>query len=270
MTTRFRAVFGEKKPVIAMVHFAALPGTPLYDADAGLAAIVEGARKDLLALQRAGVDAVMFGNENDRPYEFAVDTASTATMAYAIGALRSEIKVPFGVNVLWDPMSTMALAAATGASFVREIFTGTYASDMGPWNPDAGAALRYRERLRRSGLAVLFNISAEFAYSLDRRSLADRARSAVFSSIPDAILVSGAITGEAAAMSDLEEVKRALPDTPVLANTGVKHATVADTLRIADGVIVGSSLKVDGNTWNPVDPERAAEFMRIARQARKG
>jgi uncharacterized protein len=92
----------------------------------------------------------------------------------------------------------------------------------------------------------------------------------VFSSIPDAILVSGAITGEAAAMSDLEAVKAVLPDTPVLANTGVKHATVGDVLRIADGCIVGSSLKVDGNTWNPVDPERAAEFMRLVHAVRGG
>ena len=90
----------------------------------------------------------------------------------------------------------------------------------------------------------------------------------MFSSIPDAILVSGAITGEAAKMVDLEAVKKALPTTPVLANTGVKHATVADVLAIADGCIVGSSLKVDGNTWNPVDPERAKEFMRLARTAR--
>ena len=67
---------------------------------------------------------------------------------------------------------------------MREIFTGTYASDMGPWTPDAGAAMRYRDRLGRQDLAVLYNVSAEFAYSLDRRSLADRARSAVFSSHP--------------------------------------------------------------------------------------
>ena len=252
-----------------MVHLGALPGSPLHDAKAGLEGLVEAARKDLRALQAAAFDAVMFGNENDRPYELKVDTASTATMAYVIGALRPEIELPFGVNVLWDPMSTMALAAATGASFVREIMTGSFASDMGIWNPDAGAALRYRDRLARSDLAVLFNISAEFAYSLDRRSLADRARSAVFSSLPDAVLVSGAITGEAAAMSDLEAVKQVLPDTPVLANTGVKHATVAEVLRIADGCIVGSSLKYDGNTWNAVDPERAAEFMRIVRQTRK-
>ena len=203
---RFRRVFGTAKPVIAMVHLGALPGAPLYDAEAGLEGLVDGARADLAALQAAGVDAVMFGNENDRPYEFEVDRASTATMAYVIGRLRDEIRVPFGVNVLWDPMSTVALAAATGAAFVREIFTGTYASDMGPWTPDAGAAMRYRDRLGRKDCLMLYNVSAEFADSLDRRSLPDRARSAVFSSIPDAVLVSGQITGEAAKMADLEAV----------------------------------------------------------------
>ena len=268
MTEKFRRVFGPGKPVIAMVHFGALPGSPLYDPARGIDGLIDGVSKDLDALQQAGFDAVMFGNENDRPYEFAADTASTATMAYVIGRVRDRIKVPFGVNVLWDPSSSIALAAATGAAFVREIFTGTYASDMGPWTPDAGKAMRYRDRLGRSDLAMLYNVSAEFAYSLDQRPLPDRARSAVFSSIPDAILVSGQITGEAAALSDLEAVKKVLPDTPVLANTGVKHATVADVLKIADGCIVGSSLKVDGNTWNAVDPERAKEFMRLVRAAR--
>jgi len=266
---KFKRLFGDLKPVIGMVHFDALPGAPLYDKSRGVDGLLEGARRDLGALQAAGVDAVMFGNENDRPYEFSVDRASVATMAFVVGRLRPEITVPFGVNVLWDPMSTVALAAATGASFVREIFTGTYASDMGPWTPDAGAAMRYRNRLGCEDVAMFFNVSAEFADSLDRRPLPDRARSAVFSSIPDAVLVSGQITGEAAALSDLQAVKAALPDTPVLANTGVRHETVADVLAIADGCIVGSSLKVDGNTWNAVDPDRAADFMARARTARE-
>ena len=268
MTERFNRVFGTGKPVIAMVHFGALPGAPLYNAQAGIEGLIDGVSKDLEALQEAGFDAVMFGNENDRPYEFSVDAASTAAMAYVIGRVRDKIRIPFGVNVLWDPISSIALAAATGASFVREIFTGTYASDMGLWMSDAGKAMRYRARLHRGDLAMLYNVSAEFAWSLDQRSLPDRARSAVFSSIPDAILVSGQITGEAAKLSDLEAVKKALPDTPVLANTGVKHTTVAEVLKIADGCIVGSSLKVDGNTWNAVDPDRAQEFMRLVRSAR--
>lgn len=265
MTTKFERLFGVSKPVVGMVHLGAMPGTPLFDPEVDL---VEAARADLSALQAAGFDAVMFGNENDRPYEFDVDTATTAKMAYIIGQLKPEISVPFGVNVLWDSMSSVALGAATGAHFVREIFTGTYASDMGIWAPDAGRAMRYRDRLGRSDMAMLFNVSAEFASSLDHRSLPDRARSAVFSSIPDAVLVSGQITGESASLSDLEAVKAVLPDTPVMANTGVKHDTIADVLAVSDGCIVGSSLKVDGDTWKPIDPERATDFMARVRKYR--
>lgn len=179
--SRFQALFGATKPVIAMVHLGALPGAPLHDASRGVDGILDDARRDLRALQAAGFDAVMFGNENDRPYELHVDVASTATMAYVIGRLRDEITVPFGVNVLWDPTSSLALAAAaTGARFVREIFTGTYASDMGLWAPDAGAAARYGARVGVGDIVKLYNVSAEFAHSLDGRSLPDRARSAVF------------------------------------------------------------------------------------------
>lgn len=127
----FRRVFGDIRPVIGMVYLGALPGAPLHDAGAGLDGLVAGARTDLEAYQAAGFDALMFGNENDRPYEFSVDVASTAAMAFAIGRLKNEISVPFGVDLLWDPMSTVALAAATGADFVREIFTGAYAKRHG-------------------------------------------------------------------------------------------------------------------------------------------
>ena len=267
--TNFQNVFGTEKPVIGMVHLGALPGTPLHEESTGLEGLVEAARADLNALCAAGFDAVMFGNENDRPYELQADAASTATMAYVIGRIKDDIRVPFGVNVLWDPMATIALAAATGAAFVREIFTGNYASDMGAWSPDAARAVRYRNSLGRSDLAMLFNISAEFAHSLDRRPLAERARSAEFSSIPDAVLVSGPMTGELAELDQVAEVKRAVADAPVLVNTGVRHETVKRVLRICDGCVVGTALKQNGVTWNPVDPVRAADFMALAREVRR-
>lgn len=263
---RFTRLFGEK-PVIAMVHFKALPGTPLYDGD--LESIVASAREDLVALQESGVDAVLFCNENDRPYELRADYASVATMAYVIGRLRSEIRVAFGVDVLWDPLATVALAAATGAKFVREVFTGLYGSDMGLWMGRAGRALRYRKQLMRDDLLLFYNISAEFSSPLDTRSLVERAKSAVFSSLADAILVSGPMTGEAPPLEHVAAVKRALPEVPVLVNTGVRHETVAEILKIADGVIVGTALKKEGITWNPVDVQRAQAFMAIVRKVKK-
>ena len=261
-------LFPKSKPIIAMVHLSALPGSPLYNSKGGLNLIIENARNDIKALQKAGVDAIMFGNENDRPYELEVNVSSTATMAYVIGILKEEISVPFGVNVLWDPISTIALAAATGASFAREIFTGTYASDMGLWKPDAGKAVRYRKSVDREDLLLFFNISAEFAYSLDKRSVAERAKSAIISSKPDAILVSGNVTGESADLNELKSVKEIVTEVPVLANTGVNISNVEETLKFADGVIIGSSLKVDGDTWNAVDEKRAIDFMQKVKSLR--
>ena len=265
----FDKLFPKSKPIIAMVHLSALPGSPLYNSKGGLNLIIENARNDIKALQKAGVDAIMFGNENDRPYELEVNVSSTATMAYVIGLLKEEISVPFGVNVLWDPISTIALAASTNANFVREIFTGTYASDMGIWSPDAGKAMRYRNSLGRKDIQMYYNISAEFAYSLDRRTIAERAESTVFSSIPDAILVSGQITGQVAKLDEIKEVSKIIPKTPVLANTGVNYNNVEDILMATDGVIIGSSLKVNGDTWKNVDPKRAKKFMNKVKSIRK-
>src|SRR5215218_9233763 len=237
---------GAPKPVIGMVHFPALPGTPLYDAAGGMDAIREWVRRDLEALQAGGIHAVMFCNENDRPYRLDADVASVAAMADVIGGLRSEVSVPFGVNVLWDPIATLALAAATGAAFCREIFTGAFAGDFGLWVRSAGDAWRYRRQVGAEHVRLLFNINAEFA------------RSVVFSSSPDAVCVSGGITSQSVETSTLGQVYNAIEETgvPILVNTGFKVSNARELLHYADGAIVGSSLKVDGVTWNRVDRAR--------------
>ena len=259
---------GHKKSVIGMVHLGALPGTPLYDEAGGIDRLVDGVRADIEALQQGGIDAVMFGNENDRPYSLRAPQASVAAMSAVIAAVRPALTVSFGVNYLWDPVASVAIAVATGAGFVREIFTGVYASDMGLWVPDCENAAKARRQLGRPDIKLLFNINAEFAASLDTRPIALRAYSAVFSSLADAILVSGPITGQAVDQSELRAVREAVTEVPVLANTGVTADNVADILAIADGCIVGTHFKRDGITWNPVDRDRVARFMERVRRLR--
>jgi membrane complex biogenesis BtpA family protein len=258
-------VFGfsgaKKKIVIAMAHLGALPGAPLYDAKGGVAKLIDDVAGDIARLQAGGVDAVMFGNEKDRPYVFKAPVEAVAAFARIVEAVKPSLNVPFGVNYLWDPEASVALGAVTGASFVREIFTGLFASDMGLWQPDCAKAVRLRASLGRPDMKLLFNINAEFAHSLDARPIELRARIAVFSSLADAILVSGPLTGQPADRSDLKRVREAVTDIPVLANTGVNIDNVKDVLAIADGVVIGTHLKVDGNTWNKVDGERVRRFM---------
>jgi membrane complex biogenesis BtpA family protein len=256
------------KPIVAMVHFPPLPGSPLYDSAGGMAAIARHVKADIDALQEGGVDAVMFGNEGDRPYLLQASPETIAAMAAVIGMVRQELRVPFGVNYLWDPVATVALAVATGASFGREILTGVYASDMGLWAPRCAEALRLRANLGRPDIRLLFNINAEFATSLDSRPVEVRAKSAVFSSLADVVCVSGPMTGMGVELSDLARVKAAVPKTPVFANTGVNLDTVADILKVADGCVIGTHFKQDGDTWKPVDAGRVARFMDRVRKLR--
>ena len=254
--------FGAKKKVIiAMAHIGAMPGSPLYDEKGGMQKLIDGVAADIEKLQAGGVDAIMFGNENDRPYLLKATPESTAAMTAVVAALKPMIKVPFGVNYLWDPTASVAIAAATGANFVREIFTGVFASDMGVWAPDAATPARLRRNLGRPDMKLLYNINAEFAHSLDERPIELRARSAVFSSLADAILVSGPVTGEPADSSQLKRVCETVRDVPVFANTGVTIDNVKDTLALASGVIIGTHFKVGGITWNAVDEARVKRFM---------
>ena len=250
-----------KKAVIAMAHIGALPGSPQYDKDGGLDKLIADVLADIEKLQAGGVDAIMFGNENDRPYVKKAPVEGIAAMTAVVQALKPEIKVPFGVNYLWDPEASVAIGAITGASFVREIFTGVFASDMGVWAPDCATPARLRANLGAKDMKLLFNINAEFAHPLDQRPIALRAKSAVFSSMADAILVSGPITGQPADQSDLKTVCEAIEDVPVFANTGVNIDNVTDVMSVADGCVIGTHFKVDGDTWNPVDQDRVARFM---------
>ena len=261
-------IFGVDRPLIAMCHLLGLPGRPRHDLDGGLPAIVEGLAHDVDALQDAGVDGLLFCNENDIPYQLEVGPEVAASMAAAIARIGSRIQVPFGVDILWDPKATLAVARATGAAFVREVFTGVYESDMGLMAPSFGDLAGYRNAIGADGVAVFTNITPEFSRSVSGRPIGDRARSAAYLGV-DALLVSGQMAGVSAEMDDLRAAKAAVGDLPVLANTGVTHDNMASVLEVADGVIVGTSLKVEGSTWNAVDPRRARHATELIAAARQ-
>lgn len=261
MTAWIEDLFGETKPIIAMCHLGALPGDPGFCEEEGLKEVIAWARKDLDALQRGGVDAVMFSNEFSMPYLTHVHSVTVASMARIVGELMTNIRIPFGVDVLWDPSASLDLAMATGASFVREVFSGVYASDFGLWNPDTGEIVRHQRAIGGRGIKLFFNIVPEAARYLADRNVVEIAKSTVFNHRPDALCVSGLTAGAQTDLSMLSKVKEAVPDTPVFANTGVRADNVEEQLRIADGAIVGTTFKYDGKFENHVDEQRVREFM---------
>ena len=256
-----REVFGTDKPVIAMVHLEALPGDPSYDPQKGMEWVVERAREDMLALQRGGVDAVMFSNERSLPYMTKVEPITTVCLARVVTEVKHELVIPFGVNVLWDAIASIDLAVATGAKFVREIFTGVYASDFGLWNTNCGEVVRHQYAVHGENVKLLFNIFPEASAYLANRSPDSIARSTVFNTKPDGLCVSGLTAGTETDAQILKLVKSAVPDIPVFSNTGVRLSNVEEQLNIADGVIAGTTFKRDGFIWNEVDEKRVKAFM---------
>ena len=267
MTPPLADRFGTAKPVIAMLHFPGLPGRPRHDRVQGRAHLVDVVGRDLAILQAAGVDGLLFCNENDIPYQLAVGPEIPAAMAAVIGELRADVRVPFGVNILWDAQASLALARATGATFIREVLTGVYESDLGMIAPAIGDLAGYRTAIGADDVALFDNISPEFSSAVGSRTIADRARGAAFLGM-DAILISGPAAGVPFAMSDLHAAKEATPEMAIVANTGVRADRIAEIFKVADAAIVGTSLKVDGVTWNAVDPARAGRLMEAARAAR--
>ena len=260
-------LFGTHKPVIAMAHLPALPGTPLYDHTKGMAYIVDQVKQDVDFLLEGGVDSIMFCNEDDRPYVLKAEIEQIAAMTRVIAETKPP-NIPFGTDFLWDPMAAMAIANATGASFIREVFTGVYESDMGMWAPNAGKVMRYRRQIDAQNVRVFFNVVPESASSLGNRSMAERARSVEVSCLPDVILVSGPMAGVEPDFSFVKQIKEAVRSVPIFLNTGARVDNVVRYLSMVDGVIVGSSLKVDGYTWNPVELDRVKRFMEQVEKVR--
>ncbi len=255
----FRELFNVNKPVVAMAHLPALPGTPRYDKDRGVKHIVEWVRRDVELLVDGGVDAIMFCNEDDRPYVFKAGMEQVTAMCRVITECKPE-GIPFGVDFLWDSLAGIAIAHATEASFVRSVFTGVYESDMGLWSPDVGKAARYRSSIGGEEIRMFFNVVPEFASPLGSRGPAERAHSSTISSLADVILVSGRMAGAEADLGVIKTVKDNV-QVPVMVNTGVTSENVESYFEVVDGGIIGSSLKEDGYTWNPVDSNRVKNLM---------
>ena len=262
-------LFNVEKPVIAMCHLQPLPGDPNYDEIGGMGKVIELARNDLIALQEGGVDGIMFSNEFSLPYLTKVEPITSISMARVIGELKHELKIPYGVNVLWDPIASLELAVAVDGLFIREIISGVYASDFGLWNTNPGATARHRARLGGKHIKMLYNIVPEAAKYLADRSIAEIAHTTEFNHKPDAIVVSGLTAGAETDTQILKIVKDAVDHTPILCNTGCNKDNVVRQLTASDGAISATTFKYDGIFENAVDKARVKEFMDVVKNFRK-
>ena len=249
--------------LVGMVHLGAFPGSPggTGDLDEG----VQAAVTDAEAIAAGGVDGVWVVKVGDAPF-FAEDApkVTVASLTSAVNAVYEASRLPVGVNVLRnDGLGALAVAAATPARFIRvNVLSGTMYTDQGPIIGNAAEIARMRAAVCPD-VAIMADVFVKHATPPAGLSLVDATHDLVERAGADAVVVSGVGTGSPADLADLATVADA-SHLPVFLGSGVTIDNVREMLEIADGAIVGTSIKVDGVATNPVDPAAAAGFVAAA------
>lgn len=240
----FRELFPASKPIIGVIHLPALPG---YPQSKGLDAAIGKALADLAALEAGGADGVLVENEYDRPHAVLSAPETTACMTRitreVVAAARRAV---IGIEILLnDPEASLAVAKASGARFIR---TDYFVDPME--RPEHGGAMRidpvglmgYRTRIGAGEVLVLADIQVKYARMTIPRGLDESARLARAHGAAAAI-VSGDATGDPPSAASLALAKRGAGDMPILIGSGLDAANALELLAVADGAVVGTSLK---------------------------
>jgi len=250
--------------LIGMIHLGPLPGSPRAEP---LHDTISRAVSDAVDLVDAGFDALILENFGDAPY-FADDVpkVTIAAMTRAVSAVVDRVVVPVGVNVLRnDGLGAVAVAAATGACFVRvNVLSGSMSTDQGPIVGRAAEVARLKRAVAPE-IEVLADVMVKHAAPPPGLTLEQAAADLWERAGADGVIVSGAGTGRPLDKIDLDIVRAAIPDAPLYAGSGVTEDTVAEILGVCVGAIIGTATKVGRVTTNQVDPVQAKAIVKAAK-----
>ncbi len=260
-----KKIFKTDKPIIGCVHLTALPGTPHYDPSVSFKEQVKRARREIVALQQAGFDAIVFANEGDRPYLSKVGPEIIAAYTRIVSQALDVVEIPYGCGVLVDPYAAISIAKAIDASFIRAYISGVYADMCGLTVYHPGDLMRFKRNIGAEKVNIYCYCDAHGGTSLDTRSQSDMADTAFSVLDPAGVLVPGQHAGLAPDFSEVEQIKKRFADKPIMIASGVTPDNLKEALRISDGMVVGTYVKKDGILWNEVDPERAKRFIDAAK-----
>ena len=252
--------------IIGMVHLKALPGSPGFAGD--MDAVESSALADASTLLAGGVNAILVENFGDVPFHKTVDAVTIAAMTRIIRAIVEMSNVPVGVNVLRnDANAALSIASVTGASFIRiNIHIGAMLTDQGLIEGKAAETLRLQENLN-SNIAILADVGVKHATPFDSNwTLEQEAKDAWFRGLADALIISGSGTGAPAKSTDLERIRQAVPDAPLIVGSGVRHDTYSE-FKLASAWIVGTAFKRDGIIENEVELMRVLELSHSSSEA---
>ncbi len=262
MHNKFQRIFPNAKPIIAMIHVQALPGTP--SSEYKIDKIVEKALMEARLYKRAGVDAIAMENMHDTPYlKRDVGHEISTAMAVVAYEVKKEIQIPCGLQILAGAnKAAIAAAHSAGLDFIRaEGFVFAHVADEGIMDSDAGDLLRYRKAIGAEKIAIFTDIKKKHSsHSITSDTdIAETAQAAEFFN-SDGLIITGQSTGKKASTNEIELTKSKVK-LPVLIGSGINIDNVADFLTISDGLIVGSYFKENNHWGEEVNYEKVCQFM---------
>jgi len=264
------AIFKSKKPVIGVIHLLPLPGSPRWMGD--LEEVLLRAEQEALALASGGIDSIIIENFFDAPFaKDRVDVSTACALTLAVKRVSGVTNLPIGVNVLRnDALTALAIATVCGADYVRiNVLSGAMVTDQGIIESDARNVLMYRRQLMSDNIKIFADVMVKHAYPLgEGTDIALSAKDTMLRAGGDALIVSGTGTGQTPDMNDLKKVRKAMPEAPIFIGSGSTQENVKDLLSVADGIIVGTTLKRRGQLEQPVDVDRVRDFVNAVKAAR--
>lgn len=249
------------KKIIGMLHLLPLPGSPNYFGNFN--EVIDRAKQDLENLLEGGINTVNIENYGDLPFSNKpAKPITVSAFTKIVSHLESEFDFDFGVQVMRnDAISGLSIAEITGASFIRvNVLTGAVVAEEGIIEGDARSLMDLKKQLN-SKVQVFADVLVKHAVPLGNQDLRLTAKATVERNLADGIILTGDITGEEASVEDLKLLKQEL-NKPILIGSGINKDNVNVFLEHCDGVIVGTSLKKDNQTNNPISVINVKEFVK--------
>ncbi len=249
-----------KKLIIGMVHCLPLPGTVNYKDN--MSQIIAQAIADAVTLERAGANAIIVENMGDDPFNIKLDNIQIAALASVSTLVSEKVNIPIGIDAAMNDYETaLSIAKVINADFVRvPVFVDTVEFYGGIIKPCAREAMLYRKRIGAENVKIFADIQVKHTHMLLPTVSIEDSASAAISCGADAIIVTGTHIGKETPMEIIKKVK-AMSSIPIIVGSGVKKSNIKEQLEIANGAIIGSSLKVGGVITNPVSYELTKEVI---------
>ena len=171
-------------------------------------------------------------------------------------------------SILWGTEKNIAksrtekLLKEVGLWEVRNQWVNAYVSNEGIVQGDGAKILRYRSMLQARDIAIFADVHVKHgAHAIVAdRPVEEQARDVEFFDA-DVAIATGNHTGDATPIEEIENIRRGT-SLPVIIGSGLSVGNAFDLMGKADGAIVGSSLKENGEWWGRVSVNRVRALVR--------